>query len=460
MKKIFTLLAVCSLATAGFSQTVFQSDLSTWATGDPTDWMGTKTNIASGDVTEVMSGATAGTSLAKLDNTTSSHVRFTSDAFTVVPGATYEVKFWVTAAAGEIRTSFFDMVDNTSGPFGNGYGAYGPYIDLSSASGGSQVELSQFITIPGGSSNSIEVILSLRNTDAAGILLDSVDVTEAAAFPITPIYDIQFSTAPDGASPELGNQVKTQGVVTGVYLFGSSAGSFFIQDGDGAWNGIYVFATGYTVNIGDSVTVTGTIDEYASGSQIVTEFVSVSDVTILNSGNALPTPALVNSSNITDEEYEGVLVTLEYVVCTSVADAFGVWMAKDGSGPNIDIDDNLLPFQFNPVLGDGYDVTGIRHYAFSKNLLLPTSTSQIVTVGWAGIDENNVTFSIYPNPANEIITLNVDPSALISIYSISGAVVYNGVSTSTVDVSNLDAGIYTVAVTTNGVTESQRLVIR
>ena len=135
-------------------------------------------------------------------------------------------------------------------------------------------------------------------------------------------------------------------------------------------------------------------------------------------------------------------------------------MAKDAAGPNIDIDDNLLPSQYNPVLGDGYDVTGIRHYAFSKNLLLPTSSSQIVTVGWAGINENDVTFSIYPNPANEMITLNVDPSALIAIYSISGAVVYNGTSTSTIDVSGLDAGIYTVAVTTNGITESQRLVIR
>ena len=71
MKKIFTLLTACTLASLGFSQTVFQSDLSTWATGDPTDWMGTKTSIGSGDVTEVMSGATAGTSVAKLDNTTS-----------------------------------------------------------------------------------------------------------------------------------------------------------------------------------------------------------------------------------------------------------------------------------------------------------------------------------------------------------------------------------------------------
>ncbi len=273
---------------------------------------------------------------------------------------------------------------------------------------------------------------------------------------ITSIYDIQFSTAPGGESPQDGNVVTTKGVVTGVYQIGTNADRFFIQDGDGAWNGIYVYENGYTVAIGDSVLVTGEVTEYFG----LTEISFVSDVTILNSGNAMPNPAVVTNATLGNEEYEGVLVTLEDAICITTENQYGEWTANDGTATFVTIDDDLLPAMYSPVLGDGYDITGIRHFAFDLNIIYPTSSSQIVTVGWAGIDENHPTFSIYPNPATDVITLNVDPTAIVNVYSISGAAVYTGTATNTIDVSNLDAGIYTVAVTTNGVTESQRLVIR
>lgn len=273
---------------------------------------------------------------------------------------------------------------------------------------------------------------------------------------ITSIYDIQYTGGGTGDSPLNGNVVTTRGVVTGVYQIGSNADRFFIQDGDGAWNGIYVYENGYTVALGDSVLVTGEVTEYFG----LTELSFVSDVTILNSGNAMPNPVTVTNATLGNEEYEGVIVTLEDAICITTENTYGEWTANDGTATFVTIDDDLLPAMYSPVLGDGYDITGIRHFAFDLNIIYPTTSSQIVTVGWAGIDENSVTFTVYPNPATEMITLNADPSALISIYSITGATVYTGVSTSTIDVSNLDAGIYTVAVTTNGVTESQRLVIR
>lgn len=273
---------------------------------------------------------------------------------------------------------------------------------------------------------------------------------------LTSIYDIQYTVAGNGDSPELGNVVTTKGVVTGVYQIGTNADRFFIQDGDGAWNGIYVYENGYTVAIGDSVQVTGEVVEFFG----LTEISFVSDVTILNSGNTLPTPAVVTNATLGDEEFEGVLVTLEDAICITTENTFGEWTANDGTATFVTIDDDLMPATYSPVLGDGYDITGIRHFAFDLNIIYPTTSSQIVTVGWAGIDENNPTFTMFPNPATEIITLNVDPTAIVNIYSISGALVYNGTSTTTIDVSDLDAGIYSVAVTTNGVTESQRLVIR
>jgi hypothetical protein len=71
MKKIFTLLSVFTLGATSFSQVVFQSDLSSWSAGDPTDWMGTATHTVDLAVTEVTNcwRYQYGTSMASLITT-------------------------------------------------------------------------------------------------------------------------------------------------------------------------------------------------------------------------------------------------------------------------------------------------------------------------------------------------------------------------------------------------------
>ena len=59
-----------------------------------------------------------------------------------------------------------------------------------------------------------------------------------------------------------------------------------------------------------------------------------------------------------------------------------------------------------------------------------------------------------------MITLNVSDNAVVRIYSITGAEVYNGISPNTIDVSNLEAGIYQVVVTDNGTQSVEKLIIR
>ena len=78
MKKIFTLFAAVSIGTFCFAQTVFQSNLSSWSAGDPTDFMGTTTSISSANVVEQTIGSTYGTSTASLVNATTSHKRLTT----------------------------------------------------------------------------------------------------------------------------------------------------------------------------------------------------------------------------------------------------------------------------------------------------------------------------------------------------------------------------------------------
>ncbi|MEZ4922839.1 MAG: T9SS type A sorting domain-containing protein [Crocinitomicaceae bacterium] len=282
------------------------------------------------------------------------------------------------------------------------------------------------------------------------------DINGGAGCGMTPIYDIQYTTAGNGDSPENGNVVTTSGIVTGIFQIGSGQYTFFIQDGDGAWNGIYVYENGNTsLMLGDSVVVTGEVQEFNS----LTEIGFVSNITVASTGNLQPTAVTVTNSNITDEMYEGVVVLLENAICQSAPDAYGAWTASDGNG-TIKVDDDLLSGPFAAVVGDGYDIEGIRHYAFGENLLLPRSSAHIVTVGYNGIEENQSVLMVYPNPAENSITVKAEPNARVAIYNAAGSIVAIGFSNEQINVSGLATGIYQVVVTSNEDIYRETLIIK
>ena len=280
MKKIFTLLTAISIGSFSFGQVVFQSDLSTWAAGDPTDFMGSSTNISGANVVEQTVGVTYGTSMASLINTTATHVRFTTQNVVVVPGETYLIEMWVAGSMGSLRTGFYDVTNAA-------YNTYNSYYDMAVESAGTLTLLTQEVTVPVGCTSG-QFIFSLHSTDPTyagppfylGIIMDSVAISVTTPTPptITSIYNIQYTTASPADSPQLGNVVTTKGVVTGVFQIGGDADRFFIQDGNGAYNGIFIYENTYTVAVGDSVLVTGTVQEYFG----LTEIGFVSNVTILN----------------------------------------------------------------------------------------------------------------------------------------------------------------------------------
>ncbi|MEA3391607.1 MAG: hypothetical protein U9Q91_01365, partial [Candidatus Marinimicrobia bacterium] len=128
----------------------------------------------------------------------------------------------------------------------------------------------------------------------------------------TTIRDIQYTTDVSGDSPLKDQVVTVSGIVTGEpYAFGGS--KMYIQDGEGPWNGIYVYLgtninnlVGDTVIVseGDSVTITGTVNEYWDLSQIkdVTAFV------LDSAGVGCPAPIVVPADSLNLEKYEGCLV--------------------------------------------------------------------------------------------------------------------------------------------------------
>lgn len=450
MNKFYTLIAALSLGMVSYGQIIFESDLSSWTAGDPDGWMGVKTNISSDNVVEQTIGVEHGTSMAQLFNSTGSHVRFTTEALPVTEGETYEIKMWVTGTPGsELRTAFYDATNDA-------FGTYNTYFDVYTETGGDLTMLSQTVTIPSGCTSG-EFILSLRNTDdVVGILVDSVSIGigEPVEVEEVSIYDIQYSTDVDFVSPYAGEVVTTRGIVTGVFLFGGDEGRFFIQDGSGAWNGIYVYENGTTLALGDSVAVTGTVTEFFT----LTEMTSVTSINIISSGNPMPAAVEVSTADVALEEYEGVLVKVTNAKCTNDDAGFGQFEVDDNTGLRL-IDDEM--FSYTAAIGTYYNITGVAFLSFGDTKIYPRMIEDIEVTGYAGIEENNAEVAIYPNPANDFVRITSTPNASISIYSMTGELVYNAPNNqTTVDVSALESGIYQVVITDNQNTTTQQLVIK
>lgn len=66
----------------------------------------------------------------------------------------------------------------------------------------------------------------------------------------------------------------------------------------------------------------------------------------------------------------------------------------------------------------------------------------------------------YPNPANNMVTFNVNSTAQIAIYTMTGIVAYkaNG-NIKEIDVSEFETGVYQVVITDNAQTATRRLIV-
>jgi endonuclease I len=187
---------------------------------------------------------------------------------------------------------------------------------------------------------------------------------------ITPISDIQGQVE---FSPYDGQTVNTTGIVTGAF-----ANSFYIQDGSEPWSGIYIYSGsgGVLPSMGDSVIVSGQISEFCwdgsspcpcsqCGGAGVTEIDQPEDIYIISSNNLLPEPIIVNSGDALTEQYEGVLVRIENVECTGLANGFGVWQANDGTG-SAGIHNTPDGYEYDPAIGEVYNITGIVTSTFNE----------------------------------------------------------------------------------------------
>lgn len=255
----------------------------------------------------------------------------------------------------------------------------------------------------------------------------------------TTVYDIQYTTnpGPDGTypSPLEDQDVTVTGIVTGSdYYVSGNSNRFFISDpGGGPWRGIFVFNYDYIVEVGDEVEVSGTVIEYYG----MTELTSITNVTILSSGNPVPAPVLLQTADLVDpddaEPYEGCLVEVRDVVVTSAQNNYGEWYVTDISTVPCQIDDGF--FQLDSVtppivITVGMEWAAIRgcvDYSYDEYAINPRTPDDLMdelSAPYSIVPAGHEFIGCYPNPFNPettaFLNLATNTQLTMNVYNIKG----------------------------------------
>jgi hypothetical protein len=176
------------------------------------------------------------------------------------------------------------------------------------------------------------------------------------------IEGIQYTTWPLADSPFEGCDVTVTGIVTADTMTNNEFEAYVIQDGDGAWNGIFLFGVKEILNRGDEVQVWGNVTDYNADWHFKWDnctCILVDSIEILSSDNAISSVQLTSGTLAGDspdaESYEGVLVRISNATLISI-NSYDVTF-DDGSGPCL-VDDDFLP-------GELFDVNDDDGYLFA-----------------------------------------------------------------------------------------------
>ncbi len=282
----------------------------------------------------------------------------------------------------------------------------------------------------------------------AGTVFENTVIGTPATASEKTIYEIQSNTINGDESFYVDSVVTTGGIVTAVNIFQGDQKGYYIQSGVGSYSGIYVFDGNNTVVKGDSVIVTGTVDEFFASTQIG----FVTNLSIVSNFNDVPV-TLLSTAGVAQEEYESVLCQVVNANCTALPNNFDEWKVDDGSG-EVFVADFL--FLYSPTLGTAYNVTGVVAFAFSEWKLYPRDGNDVTVYNGqpVSINENNeVLTAVYPNPvANGNVTIEVTENTSLVVLDLLGNVVLTNALVSgvnTINVADLAAGNYIVKVGTS-----------
>ncbi|MBL0128386.1 MAG: carbohydrate binding domain-containing protein [Flavobacteriales bacterium] len=438
------LLSILLLAGSAASAQ-FTSGFENWPDTVPGDWMGSKTTLNADSVMQVSTDVHGGMYAARLQNSGTGHKRFTTQPTSVTDGVIYTVSFWV-RGQGNIRTGLYDGRAASSG-----YSAYNAYYN---STGNTWTEVTQQL-VAANTSAAAEVILSIQSTVGPEFLVvDDVNITGGGAPVAVSIYDIQYTTDVSGNSPYAGQIVLTGGIVTGVDTIGTN--SYFIQSGTGPWTGISVFDAVSVVAIGDSLTLQASASEYNG----LTELGGVSNLVIVGQF-PVPAPEVLTPNAAQEEQWEGVLATVENIGCVAPLDVNNQWTGVSTTAGSLIVDD--LMYLYTPTVGNFYSVTGCLTYTFAERKIEPRFLADIA-VGSSVNDLSVQRLGFYPNPASDVIRMDLGNNGQRVEYTMidaTGRTVMAGSLTSNVlNVQELVNGAYTLTIRSSDTIRQARVLVQ
>jgi hypothetical protein len=210
-----------------------------------------------------------------------------------------------------------------------------------------------------------------------------------------------------------------------------------MQDGPGAWNGLYIYYPAAAYALWDSVTIAGVVDEYYG----ITEITSV-DYAVLHGNTPKAdwlsdvTPAMLSDS-ATAEGYECVLVKMDSVYVYTLLDQYDEWDVGAGTdtvhvGDFVNYAVPNPPEYAYPGLGSLINITGCwrEYYVY---MLEPRGQDDIEFIDPcpAGVRAGDLAVPYLhqnaPNPfASETVLRFSLPSkmkAKLAVYDVSGRLV-------------------------------------
>lgn len=248
------------------------------------------------------------------------------------------------------------------------------------------------------------------------ILLIAVALAGLSYAQVLTCYDVQFTTSANGNSPYLNQVVTVEGIVVAEKFYtgtNTSNYGFVISDPEGGpWSGLLIFTNRYFPQIGDRVSVTGSIAEYYE----FTEMTSVSAYSVISTGNTLPAPALITTGTLanaaTAEQWESCFVKVEDVNITAAPNSHQEFYINDGTGA-AQVDDQCFPrsgffWPAGVAVGQSWArIQGVVDFSFDYYAINPRTLNdilQIDSVANAQIRIPNQTAELDANIAVPVMT--------------------------------------------------------
>lgn len=157
-----------------------------------------------------------------------------------------------------------------------------------------------------------------------------------------------------------------------------------------------------------------------------------------------------------------------------VRKVIGSWAGADLASISTPSADTLLSWSFNAPLNESWDVNNLRAVALLINSIngeiVNAAISDNLSVSVNELEANEMQFSIFPNPANDIVYIRLNSEiradATIRIVDASGRLVteqpyysLNAESVVPINTSSFSNGLYSISVQTNDAITSKTLLV-